>query len=143
MPGLGEHCFFDRLGARDSEGDTMMRFEGLTPEWAIDLAKEFDRIAADRPPPVDDLWISDDLALLVRYRLINYSLAVRIARLDVDPSSELEPKSSGQLASVLYHNLHSPSEWEWTDDDGYVWWGERPDGGWPAVLSGRRLLTVR
>lgn len=120
-----------------------MKFERLTPEWARDVAIQFDRIAGDRPPPVDDVWIDDDLALLVRYRLIDYALAARFARLDIDPTSQLEPSSSGQLASMLYHNLHSPSEWEWVDEDGYLWWGDRPDGGWTTVATADRLLTVR
>ncbi|MDQ4119131.1 MAG: hypothetical protein M3235_19545 [Actinomycetota bacterium] len=122
---------------------TSLRFEGLTPEWAIDVATQLDRFAHGRPPPVDDLWVASDLALLARYRLIDYSLAVRFARLDVDPTSSLEPVTSGQLASNLYHSFHSPSEWEWTDADGYLWWGDRPDRGWPTVMTGGRLLTVR
>ena len=125
------------------DDDKRMNFEGLTPEWAVEVANHFDRIAGDRPPPLDDLWVETSLALVVRYRLADYWLGVRFGRLDVDPNSMLGPSRSGRLASNLYHSLHSPSEWEWTDEEGYIWWGDPPEGGWACVLNEDRLITLR
>lgn len=117
-------------------------FSGLTPGWAEDVAIQFARFAPANVSALDDVWVSDDLALLVRYRLRDERLAVRFGRLDVDPTSLREPEDSAQLASLLVHNLHASTEKEWADMDGYRWWGDRPDGGWPGVLSANRLLTV-
>lgn len=107
------------------------------------MAVQFLRFAPANVSALDDLWVSDDLALLVRYRLRDERLAVRFGRLDVDPTSLLEPEDSAQLAVLLVHNLHASGENEWTDEDGYRWWGDPPAEGWPGMLSANRLRTLR
>lgn len=118
-------------------------FAGLTAKWAEEVAVQFVRFAPANVSALDDLWVSDDLALLVRYRIRDGRLAVRFGRLDVDPTSLLEPEDSAQLATLLVHNLHASTAKEWTDDDGYRWWGDPPGDGWPNVLSGKRRRTLR
>jgi hypothetical protein len=88
--------------------------------------------------------VTGDLALQVRYRLGNEKLALRVERLDVDPTSALEPSDSARLASDLLHTLHdAPAGDLWRDDRGYGWWGDEPTGGWAVLETGERLLTVR
>ena len=117
-------------------------FEGLTREWAESVATHFDEFAGDRQPAVDDLWVSVDLALHVRYRIGRDRLGGRF-HLDLDPTSSAAPTDAATLASILLHNLHASSEPEWVDGDGYVWWGDRPSLGWATVGDQERLLTLR
>lgn len=117
-------------------------FRGLTRDWAVTVARQLGELAGDRDPRLDDLWISDDLALNVRYRIGRDLMAVRVERLDVDPTSAIEPVNSAQLASNLLHNLHAPAEPDWVDGDGYVWWGDRPAGGWSRLLSGTAVVVL-
>lgn len=118
-----------------------MQYEGLSTEWAMDVGRRFDEYAGERVPLVDALWVTSD-ALVVRYRLQDGRMAMR-APLDRDPTSWDEPIDSGRLASGLLHTLHSPDDLEWTDADGYRWWGTAPSGGWTAIDAEERVLTLR
>lgn len=124
-------------------GVTSRRFSGLTQEWAIAVAQQLDGFAGDHEPSLDDLWISGDLSLNVRYRIGRSLLALRVERLDVDPTSAGEPDDAAGLASNLLHSLHAPGEPEWVDSDGYVWWGDPPADGWPTVSSRNALAVLR
>lgn len=117
-------------------------FEGLTAVWAESVATNSDAFAGDGQPLVDDLWVSTDLVLHVRYRIGADLLGGRF-HLDLDPTSQAAPTDSATLASLLLHNLHATGEPEWADCDGYVWWGERPARGWTAVADDERLITLR
>ena len=118
-----------------------MKFDGLSPEWAVDVGRRFNEYAGDRIPTVDDLWVTS-AALLARYRIRDQWMAMR-APLDRDPTSWREPLESGGFASNLLHTLHSPDDLEWTDTDGYRWWGTAPDDGWAALGDEERVLTLR
>lgn len=119
-----------------------MEFTGATTAWAADVARHLDRFAGHRVPSVDDLWVTDSPALLVRYRLGDLRLAAR-AQLDRDPTSWDTPTDSERLASNLLHSLHAPGDIEWTDDDRYGWWGDPPAEGWAALSAENRVTTVR
>jgi hypothetical protein len=119
-----------------------MPFESLTPEWAADVARRLHGFAQApaSDPQVEELWLTRDLALHIRYRLGNDHLATRIARLDVDPTSSNEPTDSARLASDLLHTLRdAPAIRPWRDDRGYDWWGDEPAGGWNEAGTGERL----
>lgn len=120
-------------------------FYGLSMEWAIAVLRDLEAINVRyRPNPlIDEMWLTDDLVLSIRYRIGSRQLAARFARLDVDPTSGAAPFNSARLASDLFHNLHTQPEPDaWTDLDGYPWWGDPPPGGWEAALSGRRILST-
>ena len=108
-------------------------FVELDAEWGLAVGRQFARIAAGTAsdPVVDDLWLDRELGLCVRYRIADDLLAARHTRLDVDPTSNREPRDSATLASDLFHNLHAEEDDRpHVDADGYRWWGEPPAGGW-------------
>ncbi len=121
-------------------------FASLDQEWAVDVARRMRDLAltSGPEPRVDEVWVSRDLALQVRYHLGSSALAARFGRLDVDPTSWSTPSDSARLASDLFHNLHAaPDAPPWRDELGYGWWGDEPEDGWPTVADRERLLTLR
>lgn len=133
-------------GDTDSGGGPQSRtFTGLTKEWAVAVAHELRRLArsSGSAPLVEEIWLTSDLALNVRYRVGAETLAARFGRLDVDPTSLGVPHDSARLASDLLHNLHgAPDRRSWTDELGHEWWGDAPAQGWEAAAGGDRVLTL-
>lgn len=125
--------------------DARSPFRGLNAEWAVRVARDLVEISEwyGPNPLIDELWLTEQLVLSVRYRVGAQRLAARFARLDVHPGTGGPPSSSVGLASDLFQTLHTRREPDaWTDRDGYSWWGDPPSGGWPTVLSGRRILSI-
>lgn len=125
-------------------GDECM-FTGLTPEWAEQVARKVHGLGlrSTHSPRLAEVWLTQDLALHVRYHIGSDALAVRIGRLDVDPTSMGAPLDSARLASDLFHNLHdAPEARSWTDALGFGWWGDSPREGWAAVETRERVLTL-
>jgi hypothetical protein len=122
-----------------------MSFTTLDAAWAVDVARHMHRLGlANGPAPrVDEIWVSADLALQVRYHLGPSAWAVRFAHLDIDPTSAAAPIDSARLASDLLHDLHAaPQQAAWHDALGHGWWGDEPAGGWPALDDHARILTL-
>ncbi|MFC5141552.1 hypothetical protein ACFPK1_25165 [Actinomycetospora rhizophila] len=120
-----------------------MTYTTATAEWAADVAHHLRRFAGSGVPAIDDLRVSDAPAVLVRYHLGEDRLAVRFGRLDRDPTSWEAPTDSEHLASNLLHVLHAPDDLEWTDPDGYRWWGDEPNDGWASVATEGRAVSAR
>lgn len=122
--------------------DETIPFTELTPAWAAQVARRVRALGGQSgySPRLVDVWLTDDLALHVRYHIGNAALAARIGRLDVDPTSMQAPRDSARLASDLFHTLHdAPDRPEWIDELGFGWWGDVPSDGWPAVDTRERL----
>ncbi len=119
-------------------------YHGPTAEWAQAVARGVLRIGARYDTPtLHEVWVTDDLALHVRYAVGREALAVRNAHLHVDPTSGGPPTHAVRLASDIVHDLHTdPGPGAWRDDRGYRWWGDEPAGGRPAAVPGERLLTL-
>lgn len=119
-------------------------YGGLDAEWAGAVARGVMRISAHYSvPAVHEVWVTDDLALQVRYVIGSDALAVRNAHLDVDLVSDGPPTHSARFASDIFHDLHTdPGPDAWRDEQGYRWWGDEPAGGWPVVVGAERLVTL-
>lgn len=119
-------------------------FAGLDAEWAGEVARGVLRIGARySTPALHEIWVTDDLALHIRYAIGSEAFAVRNAHLGVDLVADGSPTHSARLASDIFHDLHTdPGPRAWRDERGYRWWGDEPADGWPAVLRARRLLVL-
>ena len=119
-------------------------YRGLDAQWARAVADGVVRIGARYSvPALHEVWVTDDLALHIRYVVGGHVLAVRHAHLDVDLISGGPPTHSARMASDIFHDLHTdPGPDAWTDERGYRWWGDEPADGWPAAVRGERLFTL-
>jgi hypothetical protein len=131
--------------AREFDRFHPLSFSRLDQEWAEDVARGVLAFAQEAVsgPRVEEITVAADLALHIRYHLGPHSLGVRIAHLDVDPTSMGSPVDSARLASDLLHGLHdAPEQAPWTDESGRAWWGDEPDGGWDTIGQSRTLLSL-
>lgn len=120
-----------------------MMFDGNDALWAVAVAESFrGQVERNTQPVVDEMWVAEDLTLVVTYRVGATDLGARFA-LDVDPTSGGVPTDSARLASDLYHNLHTdPGPQAPVDEDGRAWWGDEPAGGWESVTGSARTATL-
>lgn len=125
--------------------DEEAHFERLDLKWASAIATSLRELSSrSAVPAIDEVWVGPDLDLCIRYRIAGTPLAMRFIGLDVEPASGLRAGSALRFASDLYHDLHTdPGADAWRDSDGYRWWGDEPDDGWPSVLTRTRLFTAR
>lgn len=118
--------------------------------WGIAVGRHLVWQAASGPLVVDECWLGTDLALYVRYA---GRFGARFAGLHIDPTSgrpidarvrEHSAGSAAQQASNLYDGGlggGAPATVEWTDEQGYGWWGDTPPAGWADAVNGARLDT--
>jgi hypothetical protein len=101
-----------------------------------------------------ECWIGEDGALYIRYSDAAGKFGARFENLHYDPTSGqlLDPMtrehscgSAAQQASNLYDgrmNATTVPTNAWTDNEGYRWWGDAPDLGWPAAVVQPRSHTI-
>ena len=129
--------------------------------WATAVGHSFveaARIWAESLPgtlSIEECWISADLSLMFAYQLVGNALGGRFADLHICPSTgtPLDPaqrgvssSSAGGYAMHMFYGVPvcaGVPEIEWTAPDGRRWWGVVPEQGWPSVVAGSRLVSIR
>lgn len=124
----------------------------LTAEWATAVAREFVDVVREAqeknldPPPIDECWVGQDLAMYIRYRIGTWTLGRRIPDPHIDPTSGGYALGEREQAFYYLYDLHSPPPRAWTDRLGYEWYGfgPQPDPSWEyAVEEMPRIATTR
>ncbi|MFC5996817.1 hypothetical protein ACFQE5_21650 [Pseudonocardia hispaniensis] len=146
----------DRPLGRPEENTPLRPVVELTAEWATAVAQEFvdlvwreqERGLEPLPPPVDECWVGQDLAVYIRYRIGDWRLGRRIPDPHIDPTSGGYALSAREQGFYFFHDLYSPPPREFTDRLGYEWYQcgpePEPERSWRyAVEEQPRIATVR
>ena len=122
-------------------------------EWATAVGRSFIEIAC-WDLTVGECWLADDLSLLFTYQFDGSELGGRFADLHDCPLTgfplywirrEFSP-SAGGYAADMFDGVPIAAgvpEIKWTAPDGRRWWGAVPEQGWPSLVAGPRLASIR
>lgn len=127
----------------------------LTAVWTEEVGRALLRWAEDAerkhlvPPRFDEVWVGDDLALYIRYRVggeDEVRVGRRISDPHIDPTSGGFAESADKQGFAYLYDLQAPTFVAWTDQSGYQWYGydPQPRGSWEAAVERQpRRTTIR
>lgn len=129
--------------------------EELSKKWAVSVGKclvwvamsdEFDNSPAGANV-FHQCWVSDAATVLVRYEHFSRLLGTEFSDLEAECASSVplskvkshRPYGSSFRQAMMMYHLHlngGPArDPAWTDAQGYSWWGEEPEHGWPTRIE--------
>ncbi|WP_143517215.1 hypothetical protein [Pseudonocardia sp. MH-G8] len=117
----------------------------IDQEWSINVARillwNCYAMPSLRSGTVE-CWLTDEFAIYLRHVRGDTRLGIRFGELGTNPTTETPPIDSGQEGDYLYWTIFdTPEHREWTDQFGYEWWGDPPEGAWSDAVGGTRLMT--
>jgi hypothetical protein len=119
-------------------------FNGVDHMWSVSVAQillwNFSAMPSNLK--IDEFWLTDEFALYLRHVRGDTKLGMRFGKLGINPTTETPPIDSEQEGDYLYWTIFdTPPQREWTDQFGYEWWGDAPEGTWSDAVNGARLMT--